>query len=192
MHTQCASLGQLLQWPRITVVVEKDVLTQLYQNVSLNDNGGIFHDFKTESKQVHALLHNSGTNALQALFYACQFAPGDEVSLALHARSPLRYEYSSCISPDHIPGIYFPRDMLPRNAFRDPTDLLRRIGRWEYISCHDKAGHHSAYEGSGHHTYVGLPCNIPEITSILKTMPYILLLEDCSHASRYIFSHNLH
>ena len=28
----------------------------------------------------------------------------------------------------------------------------------------------------------GLPCNIPKITSILKNMPHILLLEDCSHA----------
>ena len=88
IHMQHASLSQQLQWPRITFDVEKDVVTQLYQSVSLNDNEGIFHDFETEFKQIHgrpewhALLHNSGTNALQALFYACQFVPGVEVSVS--------------------------------------------------------------------------------------------------------------
>lgn len=56
--------------------VEKTALTPLHKEISIYDNEGILNDFEFEFKQVHhqpgwyALLHNSGTNTLQALYYA--------------------------------------------------------------------------------------------------------------------------
>lgn len=73
-------------WPKITDDLEHAVVQQLKEGISIYDNGGIFRTFETAFLQVHerlawhALLHNSGTNALQALFYAAGFLPGDEVS----------------------------------------------------------------------------------------------------------------
>ena len=79
------SLVGSLQWPRITQDMAKEVISQMSKTISITDNGGVFCEFETEFKQFHghpewhALLHNSGTNALQGLYYACQFVPGDEV-----------------------------------------------------------------------------------------------------------------
>lgn len=73
-------------WPKITKELEQAVVHQLHKNISIYDNSGIFGTFERLFLQVHqrpewyALLHNSGTNALQALFYAAGFLPGDEVS----------------------------------------------------------------------------------------------------------------
>ena len=78
-------LGHHLIWPRITSNVREDVMSQLSRDISIYDNGGIFHEFETEFKAIHdcgswyALLHNSGSNALSSLYYACSFKPGDEV-----------------------------------------------------------------------------------------------------------------
>ena len=74
------------QWPKITKDLEHAVIQQLRKDISIYDNGGVFQTFETEFLRVHkrpgwhSLLHNSGTNALQALFYAARFLPGDEVS----------------------------------------------------------------------------------------------------------------
>jgi dTDP-4-amino-4,6-dideoxygalactose transaminase len=54
-------------------------------DISIYGSGGVFHDFETEFKEFHgvpnsfALLHNSGSNALQSLYFAARFMPGDEV-----------------------------------------------------------------------------------------------------------------
>ena len=83
-----SALGRSMQWPRISKDVEKAILAQLHQEISIYGSGGVLLDFENEFKQVHqqpdwhALLHNSGTNALQALYYAAGFMPGDEVSYA--------------------------------------------------------------------------------------------------------------
>ena len=79
------SLVRSLQWPRVTQDMAKEVISQMSKTISISDNAGVFCEFETEFKQFnghpdwHALLHNSGTNALQGLYYACQFVPGDEV-----------------------------------------------------------------------------------------------------------------
>ena len=77
--------GLTMEWPIVDDVVETAVATQLHEDISIYGNGGVFQRFETEFKAYHgasssyALLHNSGTNALYALYYAAGFKPGDEV-----------------------------------------------------------------------------------------------------------------
>ena len=83
-------LGKEYPWPRITSDVVKDVENQLQRSISIYNNSGIIGDFEMEFKRSHqrpdwhTLLHNSGTNALHALYFAAQFMPGDEVGLKLN------------------------------------------------------------------------------------------------------------
>lgn len=73
------------QWLVIDGGVISAVEKQSQESLSIYDNGGIFGKFEYAWKTYHdsgdssALLHNSGTNALQALYFAAQFQPGDEV-----------------------------------------------------------------------------------------------------------------
>ena len=90
------SLVRSLQWPRVTQDMAKEVISQMSETISISDNAGVFCEFETEFKQFHghpdwhALLHNSGTNALQGLYYACQFVPGDEVRVMQSGWNPDR------------------------------------------------------------------------------------------------------
>lgn len=73
------------RWPPVDKGSVTAVEKQLRDNVSIYDNGGIFGKFEKAWKKRHGLpesytlLHNSGTNALQALYFAIQAQPGDEV-----------------------------------------------------------------------------------------------------------------
>jgi hypothetical protein len=72
-------------WPIIDDDIRDATQKQLEKSISIYGNGGIFGEFEQAWKDYHeqdesfALLHNSGTNALQALYFAAQFQPGDEV-----------------------------------------------------------------------------------------------------------------
>ena len=74
------------EWPVITQDIEDTVLAQLHTSISVYDQGGVLGEFEDAFKRFHnhpewfALLHNSGTNALHAMFLACGAKPGDEVS----------------------------------------------------------------------------------------------------------------
>jgi predicted dehydrogenase len=74
-------------WPIISSDVEGAVVDQLHTTLSIYGNGGVFAEFEKEFKAMHeapdhySLLHNSGTNALQALYFGAKLLPGDEVSL---------------------------------------------------------------------------------------------------------------
>lgn len=73
------------KWPIIDANIEQAVISQLHEDISIYGNGGIFESFETEFKVIHgmptvfSLLHNSGTNALHALYFAAGLKPGDEV-----------------------------------------------------------------------------------------------------------------
>ena len=73
------------RWPPVDEESRTAVEKQLGDSVSIYDNGGIFGKFEKAWKNYHglpesyALLHNSGTNALQAIYFAIQVQPGDEV-----------------------------------------------------------------------------------------------------------------
>lgn len=72
-------------WPVINSEISNAVEEQLRESVSIYDSGGIIGRFEHAWKEKHgldgsfSLLHNSGTNALQALYFAAQLQPGDEV-----------------------------------------------------------------------------------------------------------------
>ena len=78
------------RWPPVDEGSGRAVQKQLQDSVSIYDNGGIFGKFEKAWEKRHglpesyALLYNSGTNALQALYFAIQVQPGDEVCLPTH------------------------------------------------------------------------------------------------------------
>ena len=65
-------------WPLVDEGGRRAVEKQLQDSVSIYDNGGIFGKFEKAWKKCHGLpksytlLHNSGTNALLALYFAIQ------------------------------------------------------------------------------------------------------------------------
>ena len=78
------------RWPPVDEESGRAVEKQLRDSVSIYGNGGIFGEFENGWKKCHGLpeshtlLHNSGTNALQALYFAIQAQPGDEVCCSTH------------------------------------------------------------------------------------------------------------
>ena len=77
-------------WPRITSQLKADVVQQLDTTLSIYDNSGVFTDFEKAFKSAmgtpsaFALLHNSGTNALHALYYSAGLGKGDEVIVPVY------------------------------------------------------------------------------------------------------------
>ena len=156
-----------LQWPKIHPDVEAAVRVQLYKDISIYDNGGVFKTFEVEFKNFHgtpnffSLLHNSGSNALQALYFAAQLQPGDEVIFPV-------YTFHATCSPAMHFGICPVFCDILDNGNICPLAVKRAIsGRTKAVVV----------------THMwGLPCDMPAIISMLEEYPSILLLEDCSHA----------
>jgi len=76
----------ITQWPVITAATQNAVVEQLQKTISVYSNDGIVGQLEERWKSVHgqpewhALLHNSGTNALHGLFASARLKRGDEVS----------------------------------------------------------------------------------------------------------------
>lgn len=87
------------KWPRITDRIRRAVLAQLEDTLSIYDDSGVFgefeHEFASYHGRRHALLFNSGTSAILAMYEAIGLCPGDEVLCPVytfHATvSPLMY-----------------------------------------------------------------------------------------------------
>lgn len=152
------------EWPIITPEVEKVVLKQLYEDVSIYDKSGIFQVFEDnfakyhESK--HALLFNSGTSALLAAFEALNLDSDDEVicpALTFFATSsPLPYMGIKTVLCDcKDDGDINPNKI--ESLITDKTKALVITHMW------------------------GMPCDMDEILKICKKYN-IALIEDCSHA----------
>ena len=156
-----------LQWPRITKDLEQDAVAQLHRDISIYDNKGILGEFETAFKQVHrksnwyALLHNSGTNALQALYYGTDFKSGDEIIFPV-------YTFHATVSPAMLFGI---------------TPIFCDAGLDGNISVEAIAKAITPRTKAVVVTHMwGVPCDMKGIVSLLANSPGILLLEDCSHA----------
>ncbi|KAL8714453.1 MAG: hypothetical protein Q9220_001786 [cf. Caloplaca sp. 1 TL-2023] len=156
-----------IEWPIINTAVEKAVLAQLHEDISIYNNGGIFQTLETEFKVFHnvpnsyALLHNSGTNALQALYFAAGFKPGDEVIFPV-------YTFHATCSPAMHFGI--------KPIFCD-ANLDGNISPFAIAAALTK--HTKAIFVT--HMW-GIPSDMHAIGSLLKEWPQVLLFEDCSHA----------
>jgi perosamine synthetase len=70
-------------WPPIDDAIEKAVVAQLHESVSIWDGGGIFAEFESRFAELHGRAHgclfSSGTSALHAAYVALDLRPGDEV-----------------------------------------------------------------------------------------------------------------
>ncbi|KAL8961507.1 MAG: hypothetical protein Q9193_001946 [Seirophora villosa] len=156
-----------MDWPKIDGVVEEAVIRQLHEDISIYGNGGVFKQFETEFKEYHgaasshSLLHNSGTNALHALYFAAGLMPGDEVIF------PVYTFHATC-----SPAMHFGIKPVFCDAESNGNISPRAISR--AITAKTKAVVVT-------HMW-GIPCDMPAICSALKQWPRVLLFEDCSHA----------
>ena len=161
-----------MEWPIVDSVVEAAVATQLYEDISIYGNGGVFQRFESEFKDHHganssyALLHNSGTNALHALYYAAGLKPGDEVIF------PVYTFHATC-----SPAMHFGITPIFCDANENGTISASPIAN--VITDRTKAVVVT-------HMW-GIPCDMAAICSVLSQKPGIILLEDCSHAHGAMF-----
>ncbi|KAI4271838.1 MAG: hypothetical protein LQ337_005722 [Flavoplaca oasis] len=166
-HPSLASEPLSMEWPIIDEALEKEMSNQLHTNISIYGNGGVFKDFETEFKNYHdakssyALLHNSGTNALHALYFAAGLSPGDEVIF------PVYTFHATC-----SPAMHFGIKPIFCDAMKNGTISPSAIAN--AITTKTKAVVVT-------HMW-GIPSHMDAIRSILKQWPDILLFEDCSHA----------
>ncbi|KAL8926721.1 MAG: hypothetical protein Q9208_002795 [Pyrenodesmia sp. 3 TL-2023] len=122
------------------MILLKVVLSQLHKDISIYGNGGVFKEFESEFKGYHgvpslfALLHNSGTNALHALYFAPRFMPGHEVIFPV-------YTFHAKCSPAMHFGI--------KPIFCDATN-----NGTISTSAHQSRNHRKD-QGSGRNAYVG-------------------------------------
>ena len=87
------------RWPRVTSDMQAAVIRQLHESMSIYDRSGVFAEFedafRAYHQRRHALLFNSGTSAIMAMFEGAKLVPGDEVICPVytfHASvSPLAY-----------------------------------------------------------------------------------------------------
>lgn len=127
-------------WPVINAETETVIRQQLHDSISIYDRSGIFATFEQEWKTFHnvrdsfALLHNSGTNALQALFFSAELRPGDEVCRTLpggfNANLRIRSYFLSTASTQRPRQLYnlalFRSSVMPMPK---ETSLLKRSAR---------------------------------------------------------------
>lgn len=151
-------------WPRITKEAEQAVVAQLHKSVSIYDSSGIFSEFETTFKNMHgmehALLSNSGTNALFSLYFGIGIGPGDEVI------SPAYTFFASVAPVLNLGGVPVFCD-AGADGNIDPSKIEALITRkTKAISI----------------THMwGQPCDMDAIVDIAKRHN-LLLVEDCSHA----------
>ncbi|KAG5804922.1 hypothetical protein H9Q74_011003 [Fusarium xylarioides] len=168
--TQIANSGDPISafdWPVITQNIRHEVLDQLGTTISIYGNDGVFAEFETEFKQSlgegtwFALLHNSGSNALSGLYFACNLMPGDEVLFSV-------YGFHATVAPAMHFGIQPVFVDVDENGNMSSEALQRKItSRTKAVML----------------THIwGIPCKMSEILSVLSKYPHVLLLEDCSHA----------
>ncbi|KAL8882736.1 MAG: hypothetical protein Q9198_000315 [Flavoplaca austrocitrina] len=166
-HTSSASEPLSMEWPIIDEALEKEMSNQLHTSISIYGNGGVFEDFEIEFKNYHdancsyTLLHNSGTNALHALYFAAGLSPGDEVIFPV-------YTFHATCSPAMQFGIKPIFCDANKNGTVSPSAIANAI------TTKTKAVVVT-------HMW-GIPCDMDAICSILQQWPDILLFEDCSHA----------
>jgi len=172
-------------WPIIDQHVEEEVYDQLHTSISIYGNDGVFKSFEEEFKRVHerpkwhALLHNSGSNSLSALYFACNFSLGDEVSTKPSWRPKRAHvEYRQVIFP-----VY---------TFHATCSAAMHFGIRPVFVDTTSSGNMSAtaleraitpFTKAVVITHMwGMPCEMTSLLAVLKEHPRILLLEDCSHA----------
>lgn len=156
--------GPHFVWPRITKSVEQAVIQQLHTTVSIYDRSGVIEAFETTFASYHgrrhALLSNSGTNAIYSMYEGLGLGPGDEVICPVYTFfatvSPLMHTgatpvFCDCCDDGNINPTEIEKLITPR------TKAVMVTHMW------------------------GIPCDMGAIVSIVRKYN-LRLLEDCSHA----------
>jgi dTDP-4-amino-4,6-dideoxygalactose transaminase len=151
-------------WPIISNRTREAVARQLDEAVTIYDRSGVFERFERKFAAyhgvAHALLHNSGTCALLAAFYALGLKPGDEVLCPA-------YTFFATVSPLMILGATPVFCDCDRDGNIAPESLAERITqRTKAVVV----------------THMwGMPCEMDPITEFCRAKG-LPLVEDCSHA----------
>ncbi|MGE3479593.1 MAG: DegT/DnrJ/EryC1/StrS family aminotransferase [Dongiaceae bacterium] len=156
--------GPHYEWPIVTPEMEQAVLKQLKDSISIYNKSGVFERFENTFSayhgKKHALLCNSGTNAILSMYEGIQLGPGDEVICPTYTffatASPLLFTgatpvFVDCSTDGNIDPSLIERQITPKTKAVVVTHM------W------------------------GIPCNMEAIRKLCDDHG-IYLLEDCSHA----------
>jgi len=151
-------------WPRIDSNIRQAVLSQLDQSISIYDRSGIIKSFEDEFALYHSLTHallcNSGTNALHSAYVAMNLHKGDEVLVP-------SYTFFATVTP-----------LLWTGA----TPVLCDCDDYGNISIEEIKRKTNKKTRAVVVTHMwGIPCDMENIQAHCK-LKKLLLLEDCSHA----------
>jgi dTDP-4-amino-4,6-dideoxygalactose transaminase len=156
--------GPHFTWPPITKTIERAVLAQLHQSISIYNRSGIIEKFEERFKSYHhkkyGLLTSSGTEAIHTMFVAAGISRGDEVICPA-------YTFYATVTPlFHVGAIPVLVD-ADETGNIDPALIEGKITKKTraVIVTH----------------MWGIPCKMEEIRRICRKHK-LLLLEDCSHA----------
>lgn len=150
--------------PKITKDIEKAVIEQLHESISIYDNKGIFGEFEKDFANYHntkyGLTFSSGTAALWAMYEGIGLKPGDEVICPC-------YTFFATVTPILFTGAVPVLVDAGTDGNIDVDEVLRKItNKTKAIVV----------------THMwGYPCNMDELRKIAKENN-VFLLEDCSHA----------
>ena len=156
--------GPHYRWPRITENLQAAIASQLRKDISIMDRSGIFEEFEELFRGYHtrryALVCNSGTSALHAMYVGANLGPGDEVIVPV-------YTFHATVTP-----------LLHTGA----TPIFCDCGSDGSIdeSLIEKLITKKTKAITVTHMF-GLPCNMDEIVRIADKHG-LMLFEDCSHA----------
>lgn len=150
--------------PKITKNIEEVVIKQLYESISIYDNGGIFNEFETNFKNYigtkYATTFSSGTAALWAMYEGIGLEKGDEVICP-------SYTFFATATPI---------------LFTGATPILvdcENDGNIDVKEIESKITKNTKAIVVTH--MWGYPCKMDELKKIAQKYG-IFLLEDCSHA----------
>jgi perosamine synthetase len=152
------------RWPLITDDTRRAVLRQLDEGISLYDRSGVVarleERLEAELAVPHALLFNTGTSAILAMFVGAGLGPGDEVLCP-------DYTFFASNSPIFFTGA------TPILVDCDATGNLDPERARELVTARTKAVVVT-------HLW-GFPCNMDPLVELCREHG-LLLLEDISHA----------
>lgn len=150
--------------PRITKEIEKAVIEQLYDTISIYDNSNIFHKFENKFAEYHkkkyGLVTSSGTAALWSMYDAIGLKSNDEILCPA-------YTFFATNTPIFLTGA---------------TPVLVDCDEYGNMNVNDIENKITSRTKAIVVTHMwGYPCRMDEIRDIANKY-HLYLLEDCSHA----------
>lgn len=150
--------------PKITPNIEKAVIEQLNDTISIYDNSNIFQKFESEFSKYHnrkyGIVTSSGTSALHSIYDAINLNENDEVICPI-------YTFYATVTPIFQTGA--------KPVFVDCDET----GNIDYTKIEEKINKNTKAIMVTH--MWGYPCKMDKIKEIANKYN-LYLLEDCSHA----------